>query len=99
MSLSHQCTLKVSCAKHFLGIMFLVFMPLSVSGCPYETGEGGGVGGLYVAGGPRVQINMKLNPHALKNRFTKCISHYLFYNSSINKIQIIRNMYIHKKHY
>lgn len=33
--------------------MFLVFMPLSVSGCPYETEEGGGAGGLYVAGGAK----------------------------------------------
>lgn len=79
MFLSRWCTLKVSCAKHFLGIMFLVFMPLPLSGCLYETGEGRGVGGLYVAGGPRVQLNLKLNLHALKNWFTKCINHYYYF--------------------
>lgn len=78
MFLSHRCTLKVSCAKQFLGIMFLFFMPLSVSGFLYETEEGGGVGGFYVAGGPRVKLNLKLNLNALKNWFTKCINHYYY---------------------
>lgn len=75
MFLSHRCTQEVSCAKHFLGIMFLVFMPLSVSGCLYETEEGDGAGELYVAGGPRVQLNLKLNLHAPKNLR---INHYYY---------------------